>query len=144
MSWSAFEHISDPVNMCREVLRILRPGGLLFLQLWPFYYSDRGSHLWEWYPAPFHHLTDRDDDVVAGMRSSSLHSPDHTQNMVEEFRSLNRLTLEGLHRSLLAGGLRVARLELMTGTINIPQELACHQLADLAVSGVKLVAVPVG
>src|SRR5205807_894976 len=55
-TWSAFEHIADPQAVLREIRRILRPSGVLFLQLWPFYYSERGSHLWDWFPEGFHHL----------------------------------------------------------------------------------------
>ena len=36
VSWSAFEHILQPVAVLREVRRILTDDGVLFIQLWPF------------------------------------------------------------------------------------------------------------
>lgn len=141
VTWSAFEHISDPVTVCREMRRILRPHGVVFLQLWPFYFSERGSHLWDWFPEAFHHLQHDQEEVLALMRDSGVHDDSFTRYMADEFVHLNRLTLEGLHRSLLAGGFRVARLELISGAVEIPAQLSHHSLADLAISGVKLLAV---
>src|SRR5206468_13118666 len=45
LSWSAFEHILDPVPLLREVHRVLTDDGVLFIQLWPFYDSEHGTHL---------------------------------------------------------------------------------------------------
>ncbi|HEX3433923.1 MAG TPA: class I SAM-dependent methyltransferase, partial [Solirubrobacteraceae bacterium] len=45
-SWSVFEHVSNPVLMLNEVHRILKPEGVFFLQLWPFFHSQHGGHLW--------------------------------------------------------------------------------------------------
>lgn len=141
VSWSAFEHISDPVGVAREIRRILRPGGTLFLQLWPFYHSSRGSHLWDWFPQPHHHLLEHEDVIVERMLAGEVHEPTFTSYMADEFRRLNRVTLEELHRSLLAAGLHVARLELMADLVQIPRSLARYPLADLAVGGVQLLAV---
>src|SRR5262249_23831111 len=44
-TWSAFVHVNNPVDVLREINRILTRDGVLFLQLWPFYFSERGSHL---------------------------------------------------------------------------------------------------
>lgn len=140
VTWSAFEHISDPVSVATEMRRILRPDGVLFLQLWPFHRSERGSHLWDWFPEPHHHLLEHEGNIVKRMRASDVHDPGFTSYMTDEFEHLNRITLEELHRSLLAAGFRVARLELMTGAVQCPPALSRYPLADLAISGVKLLA----
>lgn len=141
VTWSAFEHISDPVGVATEIRRILRPGGVLFLQLWPFYHSGRGSHLWDWFPETHHHLLEHEDDIVQRMLAADVHEPGWTRYMADEFRRLNRITLEELHRSLLAAGFHVSRVELMTHPVAIPRSLSRFSLADLAVGGVQLLAV---
>jgi SAM-dependent methyltransferase len=139
VSWSAFEHVREPVGLAREIRRILRPHGVLFLQLWPFYHSDRGSHLWPWFPDPHHHLLQDDGEIEAQMHGSGESWPRH---MLEEFRTLNRMTVDDLQRALMAGGLLVRRVELLTGAINVPTELTRFPLSALAISGVELIAAP--
>lgn len=141
VTWSAFEHIADPVGVATEIRRVLRPGGVLFLQLYPFYRAQGGSHLSDWFSEPYHHLLEHEEDVVERMLASDIHETDFTRYMADEFMHLNRLTLEELHRSLLAAGFRVARLELLSETVQIPPALSRYPLADLAVGGVKLLAV---
>ncbi len=140
VSWSAFEHISDPVGVLGEIRRILAPDGVLFLQLWPFFHSERGSHLWEWYPEGFHHLGVHEDDVVAGMRADERFSPEVVEYMVEEFRHLNRITVDELQRSLLAAGLVVRRFELLTNPVHVPEAAHRFRLSDLGIAGIKLLA----
>ena len=56
VSWSAFEHIGDSVGVLREVRRVIRDDGVLFVQVWPFYHSQFGSHLRDWFPEGWEHL----------------------------------------------------------------------------------------
>jgi SAM-dependent methyltransferase len=142
-SWSVFEHVSRPVEVLSEVRRVLRPGGYVFLQIWPLYHSEHGSHLWYWYPEGFAHLRRPVDELRAEVATSTALESDVVDAVLVDLDTLNRITLDELHRALGEAGFRVARAELLTGTTNIPEELADVPLADLLVAGVKLIALPV-
>jgi len=139
-TWSAFEHVADPVALLREIRRVMKPDGVFMLQLWPFYHSALGSHLWDWFPEPFHHLGQTPDEIVAAMRASDRHTPETTEYMAKEFLALNRLTLDDLGDAIANAGLRVGKLELIAGATHVPHEALRHPLSQLGVSGVKLLA----
>jgi ubiquinone/menaquinone biosynthesis C-methylase UbiE len=141
VTWSAFEHIREPIGVLREVRRILKPQGILFLQLWPFYHSERGSHLWEWFPGGFHHLVDDSDAIERTVRERS-DRPEWSEYMLKEFRELNRITVDELQLALQSAGLEVRKLELLTNPVHIPREALRYPLSTLGITGVKLLAVP--
>jgi ubiquinone/menaquinone biosynthesis C-methylase UbiE len=142
-TWSAFEHVKNPLAVLSETRRILKPDGVLFLQLWPFYFSERGSHLWDWFPGPFHHLSDSGEGIADAMRHSSFADEERTEYMIREFGTLNRLTLDDLQDALIAAKFDVVRLELLTNLVAIPKQLARSvRLTNLGIAGVKLTAVP--
>lgn len=118
VSWSAFEHIEKPTEMAREIRRILAPGGVAMIQLFPFYFSEHGDHGWE--RSSFEHL-------VSGQDRENVY--------------LNRITLDGLHEALRTGGLRVAKVELIHFGFHVPPTLDDFRLSDLAIGGVKIAAV---
>jgi SAM-dependent methyltransferase len=137
-TWSAFEHIHRPVAILQEIARILKPGGALFLQLWPFFASSHGGHLWPHYDDPFPHLLRTDESIledVAGRRGT-----DPSRPADDEYRSLNRMTLEQLHRALLRTGFRVRKLHLLAHTVHVPDEVSHLSLADVGVAGIELLA----
>jgi 2-polyprenyl-3-methyl-5-hydroxy-6-metoxy-1,4-benzoquinol methylase len=141
-SWSAFEHIADPIAVLSEIRRIIVPHGVFFLQLWPFYLSARGSHLWEWFPEEFHQLRSYPVEVVAEMKNLDTETKQRTEYMASEFERLNRITLAELQRAVLVAGFDVRRLELLTLPTALTPDLGRYSWADLAVGGVKLVATP--
>lgn len=140
VTWSVFEHVTYPVRMLSEVSRVLKPDGVLFLQLWPFYYSEHGGHLWPHYDGEFPHLRHTDAEIREHLRGRR--GTDPTRDAVDEYESLNRLTVDQLHRAILGAGMTVTKLELLTGAVHIPRDLGHLPLSLVGVAGVKLLAVP--
>ena len=139
VTWSVFEHVTQPVTMLKEIERILKPEGVLFLQLWPLFYSEHGGHLWPHYENSFPHLLHNDADIRDHLRGRRGTDPD--RDAVDEYDSLNRITLEQLHNALLVAGLVVTKLELLTQPFHIPRELTHLPLSLVGIGGVKLLAV---
>jgi SAM-dependent methyltransferase len=139
-SWSVFEHVDQPIIMLQEIRRILKPDGVLFLQIWPFFGSQHGGHLWQSVDDSFAHLIRSPfelEDELKGKRGT-----DPSRSADDEFRSLNRITVEGLQRALLAARLRIAKVQLLAETTHIPPALSALRLCDLGISGIKLLASP--
>lgn len=141
MSWSVFEHVSDPVRVLKEIRRVLRPRGYMFLQIWPLFHSQRGSHLWKWYPDGWEHLLRSHSDLEEEMFEFESQRPALLKAMMEDFRSLNRLTVSELQASLSSAGLTIRRVSAQSDTIDIPESLLRYPLTDLILSGIKILAV---
>jgi len=141
-TWSAFEHVMEPVAVFREIRRVLRNDGVLMLQIWPLYHSEHGAHLWQCIPDSFVHLIRNPSDIEAEVRATTAHAPDEIEEFLEVFATLNRVTLDDLQRAMLAANLRVAKLEIQSEVVHIPPELSRRSLTQLGISGVKLLAVP--
>jgi 2-polyprenyl-3-methyl-5-hydroxy-6-metoxy-1,4-benzoquinol methylase len=143
VTWSAFEHIGDPLGVLREARRVIRDDGALFLQVWPFYYSQFGSHLRDWFPEGWEHLERSADDIEAAIRASDVHTDEWADVMLHEFRELNKVTVDELGRALVDAGFRVLRLNLLTRAVVLPPAAASRiALSVLGIEGVELTAVP--
>jgi SAM-dependent methyltransferase len=139
ISWSAFEHIADPVGVLREVRRILVDDGVLFIQLWPFYNSAHGSHLVDWYPDGFAQFKHRNTDILHTVRTAG--PPEMAAEMLEVYRTLNGITADELQLALWRAGFRIVKVALDAETVHIPDEAAHLPLSTVAISGIKLLAV---
>jgi len=139
-SWSAFEHIAKPIEVIREMRRILRPEGVLMIQVWPFLASQHGDHLWPWFPNGFAHQLHGQEYIDRYIRENSVGDAEMAGHFAPGH--LNGVGLDDLQRALLAGGFRVARVELITHSIDIPEQLSHQPLSLMSIAGVKLLAAP--
>ncbi len=142
VTWSTFEHVAEPVGLLREIRRILRPDGFMFLQIWPLYRSEHGSHLWPWYPEGYAQFLHDDGAIEQHLRQAEPDRPHDVDFVLSELRNLNGITVDKLQRAMLAADLYVTKFELLTGATRIPPGLARLPLSDLGIAGIKLIAVP--
>jgi SAM-dependent methyltransferase len=139
-SWSVLEHVDNPVGLLGDVRRVIKPDGYFFLQLWPFYDSEHGGHLWPHYKDSFPHHHRRDEEILDELRGDRGTDPRRSAD--DEYLSLNRITLDDLQRALLATRFVVTKLKLLTDAVHIPRSLSHRPLTGLGIAGVELLAVP--
>jgi len=95
VTWSVFEHVDNPVALLGEIRRVLSPDGCLFLQLWPFYDSEHGGHLWPHYEGAFPHLLRTDEQILKEIEGRQATDPRRSAD--DEYRSLELNGLRYLH-----------------------------------------------
>lgn len=61
---NGFEHFSDPAAVYNECRRVLRPGGMMYFQFNPLYYSPFGFHAYKSIPVPYLHILFSQTDIV--------------------------------------------------------------------------------
>lgn len=55
-SYDTFEHFKHPDRVLTELIRVVRPGGLLWVEFGPLYLSAFGAHLYRIIPVPYCHI----------------------------------------------------------------------------------------
>jgi SAM-dependent methyltransferase len=140
MSWSVFEHVANPVAVLSEIRRVLRPGGYMFLQIWPLFHSQHGSHLWKWFPQGWQQLSLSSEVLNSQVDELVDVSPELLEATKIDLQTLNGITIDQLQSSIQSAGLSIRRAAFQADTINVPSELLRYRISDLAISGVKLLA----
>lgn len=52
-SYDALEHVNDPGRVLMEMIRVVKPGGLMYLEFGPLYYSAFGEHAYRKIPLAY-------------------------------------------------------------------------------------------
>lgn len=123
-SWSVFEHVEQrKVLAVLEQLRTkLKPGGYLFVQIAPLYYSADGSHLFHRIPEPWGHLRNQDSDYFRKL-CEACDSREEVDALWSCYQWLNRMTVPELRRKLVEAGFDVEREYTCGAPHEVPAEL---------------------
>lgn len=128
-SLNAFEHIRDPGKALAEVRRVLKPGGVAFVQFSPVYMADAGSHLWDQglLNVPWCVLLHSRDEIreLVAQRGAQTHRIDDILD------SLNGLPTQYYREMFAACGMQVEVLEEIEGCA-IPGATNSEQYARAA------------
>lgn len=122
LSNNAFEHIPDPFQALREVLRVLKTGGVGYLTFDPIWTADTGSHFGHYVKEPWAHLLQSTDEFAANMRNAGA-----AEWEVSDFiHGLNRVPCseykKRLHDVLGSAGLTKYTIDSWTGCVD-PQSV---------------------
>jgi len=123
-SWSVFEHVEQPfIQPILESLRaMLKPNGLLFLQIAPLYYSAEGSHLKPWIPEPWAHLRYQ-HSVYKKMLEAGCPDEAERKTLWSVFTTLNKVTADQLVDLSKRAGFEVLRDYRTQDEIDLPEDL---------------------
>ena len=90
-SYDTFEHVADPELMLSECVRVVKKGGVIYLNFGPLYMSPYGEHAYRSIPLPYcHHLfTHSDLNAFAAARQREIIDQAHVNRWsVRQYREL--------------------------------------------------------
>lgn len=140
ISWGSVEHIAGGYRKALdEVWRVLKPGGLFFVNP-GLYYSSFGSHLGEFSEAPHLHLKISEDklhDLVMTTRPSIMDRAGFDVSNADYWRfykELNRIQVAKFEAELKGYGYTIVRAALRASdVVEYSPELQAYSLLDLAI-----------
>lgn len=91
-SYNAFEHFPKPDCVFKEAIRVLRPGGLIYMEFAPLFMSSYGLHAYKSIPIPYCQYLFKETDLDQYTRQNHLPAINFTTHVnrwkIADFRKL--------------------------------------------------------
>jgi SAM-dependent methyltransferase len=146
ISWSAFEHITDVPQVLREIKRVCRRNGLVFIQVYPWYHCLQGSHLTDYISEPYFHLKRPSEWVWQKLTEYVDQHPEERdfvfENMWPEYQTLNRYSANRFYADVIAAGFTVRKAVTITLDRDLTEAPPDIPLADLVIHATKMLLLP--
>ena len=107
VSIDAFEHYSDPERELLEMLRLIRPGGSLFISFGPPWWHPYGCHMMFMGAPPWTHVLFKERTIMA---VRSLYRSDGAQRFEDVEGGLNRMAVRRFIHTIKDSGFVVKTL----------------------------------
>lgn len=154
-SWSVFEHVREIPVCLNEIYRVLKPEGILFIQIEPLFYSPYGSHLRRLIDEPWPHLLHNETIFLQKVKSAKDNVPEEEKDgvyrqhefeevkkfLISEYKTLNRVKTEELLHHVRYAGFHIIKKDVnrLKG-FKIPEKLLNqYSKDDLTTNEIQLV-----
>lgn len=138
-SWGAFEHVRDVSAVLREMRRVMRPNGVGYISVFPWFPSFHGGHLTDYINEPFFHLRKGPQwisDQLEGYAEKNPAERDFvTRHMRREFDHLNRLSADDFYRLFRQVGFREHTWEALCYPVDLTLAPRDRSFGDLMIAG---------
>lgn len=145
-SWSAFEHIPDVPGALKEIRRVVKPLGRVFLQVYPWFHTLPGSHLIDYIPEPFFHLTRPPEWVHERLQEYAAQHPETSafvlEHMWPEYCRLNGYSARRFLTEVVNAGFCIDKLEATVSEDRFENTPPGIAIADLVTTGTKVLVRP--
>jgi SAM-dependent methyltransferase len=128
-SRDVFEHVFSPVPLLRAIDRVLKPGGTLYIQIWPLWHSEWGAHLFDKFKPWSHHVKSRQE---------ILEAYDFWPPAVESYDSCARTSIDDLQRACTVAGFRALRIEFYAPIFGPSPETDHLSWTTMGIAGIKV------
>jgi SAM-dependent methyltransferase len=144
-SWSAFEHVRDVPRVLSEIHRVLRNDGSAFIQVYPWFHCFAGSHLSDYIPEPYFHLSRQPEWVLDQLQQYTAQHPENRDfilgHMYQEYLSLNKYSANDFYRDVVAARFSVAKARLISFDLDLSHFGLQADFSDSMICGTKMLLV---